>query len=119
MRKETLPRLFVDEENRRVVVGGREVSVKEMTSGGYRLLRYLYQRAGQLVSWKELYYRGYRGLDEVPRWHGDDGYEDWSSCEGTLHTRMSNLRRAIELDPRDPLYLETVKGSGVILHLPW
>jgi hypothetical protein len=119
LRQRTLPRLFVDEANRRAMAGGREISAEEMTSGAYRLLRYLYRNAGKIVSWEELYFRGYRGLDRVPRTPDDDGYEPPALYEHTLHSRMSDLRKAIEPDPQHPIYVETVKGTGVVLRLTW
>jgi DNA-binding response OmpR family regulator len=119
LRQQSPPRLVVDERHMRVTVGGRGIPVKDMTSGGYRLLCYLYRNAGRLVPWKELYYCGYRGLERVPLTADDEGYEDWFSCERTLHTRMSDLRKAIEPEPKAPVYLETVKGEGVVLRVSW
>ena len=119
LRRQSPPRLFVDRENARVIVGGREVPVKEMTRGGYRLLCYLYRNAGRLVPWPELYYRGYRGLSAVPLSKEDKGYEYPEDWEPVLQTRMSDLRKAIEPDPQEPVYLETVKGEGVVLKLSW
>lgn len=119
LRCQTPPRLFLDEMNRRVVVGGRKVGIEEMTSGGYRIFCYLYKNAGRVVPWDELYYRGYRGLEHVPRAVGDEDYEAPASYEGVLYSRISDLRKAIEPDPRDPLYLDTVRGKGVVLRLRW
>lgn len=119
LRRQAPPRLFLDEVNRRVVVGGREVSIEEMTSGGYRLFRYLYKNAGRVVPWDELYYRGYRGMDRQPLAVGDEGYEAPTSYEGVLYSRISDVRKAIEPDPEDPLYLDTVRGEGVVLRLGW
>ena len=105
--------------NRRVIVGGREVSVREMTSGGYRLFSYLYKNAGRIVPWSELYYRGYRGMDHIPRVVGDEGYEAPTLYENILYSRISDLRKAIEPDPQDPIYLDTVRGEGIVLRLQW
>jgi DNA-binding response OmpR family regulator len=119
LRKQNPPRLELDEARACVRVGGREIPVEAMTSGGFRLLRYLYQNAGRPVSWEELYYRGYRELPRIPRTPEDQGYEDRKVWEAVLYTRLSDLRKAIEPDPKDPLYIETVRGQGVIFHLPW
>lgn len=119
LRWESPPRLFLDEANRRAIVGGREVSAEEMTSGAYRLLCYLYKNAGRTVPWEELYFLGYRGLDHMPRIPDDENYEPPSLYERTLHSRMSDLRKAIEPDPQHPVYLDTVKGKGVVLRLSW
>ncbi|MDY7075961.1 MAG: winged helix-turn-helix domain-containing protein [Chloroflexota bacterium] len=119
LRQQSPPRLFVDEANRRAIVGGREVSAAEITSGGYRLLCYLFRNAGRVVSWEELYFRGYRGLDHVPRTSDDEDYEPPALYERTLHSRMSDLRKAIEPDPQHPIYFDTVKGKGVRLQVSW
>lgn len=119
LRRQAPPRLVLDEANRRAIVGGREVRAKEMTSGGYRLLCYLYENAGRVVPWNELYYRGYRGLDHMPRSAADENYEPPSSYESILYSRVSDLRKAIEPDPQSPLYLDTIRGKGISLRLRW
>jgi hypothetical protein len=119
LRSQAPPRLFLDEANRQAVVGGREVSAAEMTSGGYRLLCYLFKNAGRVVPWDELYYQAYRGLDHTPSSPADEDYEEPFSYESILYSRISDLRKAIEPDPQSPLYLDTVRGSGVALRLSW
>lgn len=116
LRRRAPPRLSVDEENRRVLVGGREVQASEMTLGAFRLLCFLYRSPGQLVPWERLYYLGYQELGHVPS-RDDREYENRQSWLPTLHTRMSDLRRAIEPDPEEPLYLETVRDKGVIMRV--
>lgn len=119
LRLQSPPRLSIDESHRQAFVGGRIVSVEEMTSGGFRLLCYLYKNAGRIVPWDELYFRGYRGLEHTPRSSGDEGYEPPALYEHTLHSRMSDLRKAIEPDPGEPIYFNTIRGKGVILKLMW
>jgi hypothetical protein len=113
------PRLEFNEETGSIRVGGREVPGGSLPSGGLRLLRYLYRNAGRPISWEELHYRGYRELSSIPRVPDDPGYEERKNWEPTLFTRLSELRKAIEPDPEDPIYIETVRGEGVIFHLYW
>ncbi len=101
-----------------VIVGGRVIPVNEIPAGAYRLFWYLYRNAGRLVPWDELYYKGYRGKDRVLR-SVDEGYEDPGTYTGILYNRLSDLRKAIEPDPGDPIFIETVRDKGVRLRLGW
>lgn len=119
LRSQNPPPLEFDEETGYIRVGGREVPGGALPPGGLCLLRYLYRNAGRQISWEELYYRGYRGYPSVPLVPEDQGYEVRKNWESTLFTRLSELRKAIEPDPEHPLYIETVRGKGVIFHLYW
>ncbi len=112
------PRLVIDEASHRIIIGGRVIRAEEIPAGAYRLLLYLYHNAGRIVPWDELYYRGYRNLDRVPR-PADEDYEAPANYEGILYSRISDLRKAIEPFPRDPVYLETLRDKGVRLRLQW
>ncbi len=68
---------------------------------------------------EELYYRGYREYPVIPRVPEDQGYEERKNWESTMFTRLSELRKAVEPDPEDPLYIETLRGEGIIFHLYW
>ena len=35
--------------------------------------------------------------------------------ERAIDVQINRLRRKIEADPRDPIYLQTVRGSGYVL----
>ncbi|MBE8191563.1 MAG: response regulator transcription factor [Alphaproteobacteria bacterium] len=37
--------------------------------------------------------------------------------ERTIDVQINRLRRKIEADPRDPLFLQTVRGTGYVLHV--
>lgn len=119
LRRQNPPRLGLDTETGSIRVGGREIPGGSLPPGGLRLLHYLYRNAGKRISWEELYYRGYRGYSFIPRVPEDQGYEERKNWESTLFTRLSELRKAIEPDPQDPLYIETLRGEGVIFHLYW
>lgn len=119
LRRQNPPRLELDAETGAIRVGGREIPGGSLPPGGLRLLHYLYRNAGRRISWEELYYRGYRGYSFIPRVPEDQGYEERKHWESTLFTRLSELRKAIEPDLEDSLYIETVRGEGVIFHLYW
>ncbi len=70
----------------------------EMTRKEFSVLRYLAQRAGQVVSRDEL-------LNEV--W----GYENYPTTR-TVDNHIAGLRAKIESDPANPQHLRTVHGVG-------
>ncbi|MEE3119769.1 MAG: helix-turn-helix domain-containing protein, partial [Pseudomonadota bacterium] len=37
--------------------------------------------------------------------------------ERAIDVQINRLRRKIETDPRDPLYLQTVRGTGYVLRV--
>ena len=67
-----------------------------LTTRGIEVLRCLTQTPGRVVSRLEL----------------ADG-EDIS--ERAIDVQINRLRRKIEADPREPIYLQTVRGSGYVL----
>jgi two-component system phosphate regulon response regulator OmpR len=42
--------------------------------------------------------------------------DDTSGSERAIDVQINRLRRKIEIDPANPLYLQTVRGKGYILH---
>ena len=40
---------------------------------------------------------------------------DNEAAERSIDVQINRLRRKIEIDPRNPLYLQTVRGEGYIL----
>ena len=100
---------------RDLVVGGLEIDVaaRQVTSDGDRLelsprefdlLAYLAERAGEVVTKKEL-------LSEV--WHQACGGSD-----KTVDVHLSWLRRKLGETAAEPRYLHTVRGVGVRLAAP-
>lgn len=85
---------------RRVVRGGRDL---DLSPTEYRLLEYLLQNAGRVVSKGQI-------LDRV--WHYDFGGD-----VGVVEKFVSTLRRKIEPRGTDPL-IETVRGFGYCLRAP-
>jgi hypothetical protein len=113
------PHLYLDDATRRVVIGGREVSLEDVPAKAFEMLRYLYQHGGQVVSKAELYFLAYRGLEKVPRSQSDKGYESPKEYEGVVDTNLWRLRKAIEPDPSTPVLLVTKRGHGVVLQVRW
>ncbi|MGC9398238.1 MAG: hypothetical protein ACP5HM_03790 [Anaerolineae bacterium] len=118
LREEHPPRLYLDEQARRILVGGRDIDLSKVPAKAYAMLRYLYQRADEVIPKKELYYLGYRELKRIPAQH-EEKYEDTHNYEGVIDTNLWRLRKAIEPDPSHPVLLETVRGYGIRLHVRW
>ena len=87
-------RLTVDFHARLVLVD--ETPVK-LTSLEFKLLAYLIQNAGRMISKQELF-------EEV--------WEDKFTGDGTLNVHIRKLREAIEKKPGNPEYILTVWGDG-------
>lgn len=119
LRREHPPRLLLDDASRKVMVGGCEIGLETVPAKAYNMLKYLYQRGGQVVSKAELYFLAYRGLSRVPRTPDDEDYEPPTIYEGLIDTNLWRLRQAIEPDPADPVLLVTRRGHGVVLQIRW
>ena len=87
--------LMIDTEYRLVIVRGEET---HFTPTEYNLLVYLAQRAGKMITHREL-------LREI--WGGEYGDE-----REYLRVYISQIRQKIELDPLRPKYIVTEPGVG-------
>jgi DNA-binding response OmpR family regulator len=87
--------LVLDLERRRVLKQDRDVP---LTATELRLLLTLASHPGRVFSREELI-RFALG-------------EDFAGFDRTVDAHVKNLRRKIETDPRRPLYVQTVHGSG-------
>ena len=87
-------RLTVDFDARQVLVD--ETPVK-LTSLEFRLLAYLIQNAGRMISKQELF---------------EKIWEDKFTGDGTLNVHIRKIREAIEKEPGNPEYIITVWGDG-------
>ena len=85
----------IDQRERQVTVGGAPV---RLTFSEYELLACLMERPGKLFTRQEL-------LRAI--W-GDSAYRDPRAID--VHIR--HLREKIEPDPREPVYIFTVRGVG-------
>jgi len=78
-----------------VTVGGQEV---DLTAREFDLLLFFARHPGRVYTRSEL-------LDQV--WgYGHDGYEH------TVNSHINRLRVKIEVDPKHPVYIQTVWGIG-------
>jgi DNA-binding response OmpR family regulator len=87
--------LRLDRRSRRAYMGPEEL---HLTPKAAALLEYLMTHPDELLSRERL-------LDVVWGW-------DYPAGTRTVDTRIAEIRRALEEDPSDPLYIETVPGQG-------
>ncbi|MCB0063094.1 MAG: response regulator transcription factor [Caldilineaceae bacterium] len=87
--------LSIDLHRRRVIVDGKTA---QLTATEYRLLTYLMQNAGQVLTYQNI-------LDKVWGWEYQDSID-------YVHVYISHLRKKLEVDPRNPRYVLTERGVG-------
>jgi two-component system alkaline phosphatase synthesis response regulator PhoP len=75
----------------------------KLTSLEFQVLAYMAEREGEVVTRDDL-------LDKV--W----GYDTFPTTR-TIDTHVLHLRKKIEKDPRNPVYLRTAHGKGYIMDL--
>jgi two-component system KDP operon response regulator KdpE len=97
----TVGGLVVDPIARTATMDGCAI---ELTAREFDLLRYLIERAGQVVTKREL-------LAEVWR-------QPYGGAEKTVDVHLSWLRRKLGETAQTPRYLHTVRGVGVRLDAP-
>lgn len=112
------PKFYLFEEDRRVIVGGREITLDQIPTKAFDMLTYLYDRGNKIVPKEELYYRAYLGLSAVPPGI-DDRFATRDEWEGVVDTNLWRLRGVLEPNPKEPILLETKRGQGLILHVRW
>ncbi|MGB7876824.1 MAG: response regulator transcription factor [Anaerolineales bacterium] len=90
-------RLKIDLEKHRVLIKGKQV---KLTPVEFRLLTYLVSNTGKVLSFVQI-------LDNVwgSEYKGNDDY---------VHVYISQLRRKIELDTKNPRYILSVHGVGYL-----
>lgn len=93
--------LEIDVPGRRTTLDGENL---DLTPREFELLRYLAERADEVVAKKEL-------LSEV--WH-----QAWGGSDKTVDVHLSWLRRKLGERASEPRYLHTVRGVGVRLTAP-
>jgi DNA-binding response OmpR family regulator len=97
----TLGTVTVDLVGHRLLRQGNEIAVKPKA---FELLAFLATHPGRVFSRDQL-------LEKV--W----GY-DYAGETRTVDVHVHWLRSAIEPEPREPVYLQTVRGVGYVLRLP-
>ncbi len=114
IRRHRPPRLSVDLETGRVVIGHREV--KDISQVEMALLGYLYQHRDRVCTRDELYHKAY-----LPAMYpgGDDRRAYPKDYQGLLDTALWRLRKTIEPDPKHPVFVVTQRGKGVKLENAW
>ena len=86
--------LKVEFAEKQVYIGGNCV---KLTALEFKLLAYLIENDGKVISKKELFERV---------------WEDKFTGDGTLNVHIRRLREAIEKTPNEPKYIVTVRGDG-------
>ena len=87
-------RLNVDFDAKQILVDGTPV---KLTSLEFKLLTYLIQNEGRVISKQELF---------------EKVWTDKFTGDGTLNVHIRKIREAIERDPGNPEYIITVWGDG-------
>lgn len=87
--------LSLDRRSRRVFMGEEELTV---TPKAFILLEYMMTHPDEMVTRERL-------LDVVWGW-------DYPVGSRAVDTRIAELRRALDDDPADPRYIETIPGQG-------
>ena len=87
--------LVLDLGSRAVSVDGQEV---DMTTAEFDILHALAASAGRVLSRDQL----------LQRVHG----ENWAAYDRSVDVHVSRIRQKIEMDPRRPALLKTVRGVG-------
>jgi two-component system KDP operon response regulator KdpE len=93
--------LSIDLDRRRVHVADKLI---KLTPKEHHLLAYLFTNAGRVRTFRQI-------LENVWGWAYQDSMD-------YVHVYMSNLRRKIEADPKDPRYLQTEHGIGYRFEKP-
>ncbi len=86
--------LMVNFAAKQVGVNGNAV---KLTMLEFKLLSYLIENKGKVISKKELF---------------EKVWEDKFTGDGTLNVHIRRLREAIEINPNEPKYIVTVWGDG-------
>ena len=93
--------LELHHKHRRVLMAGREV---ELNHGEYAMLYCMASSPGHVFSKAQLYEAAW----------GEEYLRGTNSVENTIW----RLRRKLELDPRNPIYIKTVIGAGYKIEIP-
>ncbi|MCR5746355.1 MAG: response regulator transcription factor [Lachnospiraceae bacterium] len=73
---------------------------KELRAMEYKLLFYLLENAGRVITKDELF---------------DHVWKDENTCDGTIAVHIRHIREKIESDPKDPKIIKTVYGVGYMV----
>lgn len=85
----------LDDEAKRVIVDGEEISV---TPKEYDILKLLLENPGKVFSSQEIYQRVWKNIPLGP--------------ESTVAVHIRHLREKLEINPAEPRYIKVVWGKG-------
>ena len=89
--------LYLDTAMHKLVNGGKQEELRAME---YKLLLYLLENAGRVVTRDEL-------LDNV--------WCDENTCDGTITVHVRHIREKVEEDARNPEIIKTAYGVGYVV----
>ena len=89
--------LYLDKAMHKLVDHGKQEELRAME---YKLLLYLLENAGRVVTRDEL-------LDNV--------WCDENTCDGTITVHVRHIREKIEADPKNPGIIKTAYGVGYVV----
>lgn len=112
------PQFYFFKNDKRVIVGGREMTLNEVPPNAVSMLEYLFEHGNRIVPRENLYYLAHQKQAHIPE-PSDKGYESPKDYTGTLDTAIWRLRKAIEPDPQMPVLIKTKRGHGILLHVRW
>ena len=104
------PPLRMDDGQGLLWVGGRPVPYDALPERGLEMVRYLWERAGQVVPVGEIY-RALYGVPESPGLALE--------ARQIMDTLIWRVRKAIEPDPKHPVLLLRRRGQGLQLNVRW
>lgn len=90
-----VPGLAIDTARREVIAGGRKV---ELTASEFQILAFLASRYGEVYSRDEI----------MSHLWGGDFYGETRAAD----VHIQHIRQKIEPDPKNPRYIQTVRGTG-------
>lgn len=108
------PRLMLDTHRNEVTAGHRIVSLSKESMA---ILEYLYNNRGRVCTHKELYHEAYLAL--YPNTKRQTAKSLKNEYRGVIDTAILRLRKAIEPDPKLPIFVVSRKGAGLELLNAW
>lgn len=104
--------LRLQQERREVWLGKKCIPIGSATE--FRVLEYLAARPGKICSLEELYYYSQAELETMPD-KGDPKWVHKDTWRGAMDMTILRLRKKIEENYKEPLYLITHHGKGLEL----
>ena len=112
LRRRFPPRLRMDADLKNVFLG--HYLIRDLSESSLNIIRYLYTHPERACEKEELYYCGLRGRERLPRVPTDPGWESPKAVEGVIDTALWRLRQALEPDPKQPIYIVSHRGKGIV-----